>query len=406
MTGDEDDTVPVSATPRRQQRHHITAQVRPELLTWARESAGLSQDEAAKKLAVGVARVEGWESGDRPISVAQLRRAADVYRRSLAVFFLAEPPVETVPIRDFRRRPDAGEHLSRGLRTEIRKALHRHDLAMELSASLGTTVPTFSVQLARSTDPAEAGRKLRHVVGMTREDQSRLRSARAPLSEWIRRIERVGVLVFQTGALEDDDVRGVSVWQERYPVIVLDGGDSPRARVFTLLHELAHLALRDGGVCDLHERGGRRELSDVESYCNAVAANALVPREELEAEIGELRLRREWADDEIQRLADRFWVSREVLLLRLVAYNYATQAFYQRKRAEYEAEYVRLAKQKRKGAPPYSVMVLRNNGTEYTRLVLEAYRRREITPVDVAEYLGVNLRHLPAIESTAEAAVS
>lgn len=38
-----------------------------------------------------------WEIGEAVPTIAQLRKAAEVYKRSLAVFFLSEPPEGFVP---------------------------------------------------------------------------------------------------------------------------------------------------------------------------------------------------------------------------------------------------------------------------------------------------------------------
>jgi transcriptional regulator with XRE-family HTH domain len=64
----------------------IPAPVETSVLRWARESCGLSALEAARKLNVLDDRVEAWEAGTAVPTIAQLRKAAEVYKRSLAVF--------------------------------------------------------------------------------------------------------------------------------------------------------------------------------------------------------------------------------------------------------------------------------------------------------------------------------
>jgi Zn-dependent peptidase ImmA (M78 family) len=41
-------------------------------------------------------------------------------------------------------------------------------------------------------------------------------------------------------------------------------------RIFTLLHELAHIALNDGGICDLDDNLRRNASAQIEAYCNRV----------------------------------------------------------------------------------------------------------------------------------------
>jgi transcriptional regulator with XRE-family HTH domain len=75
----------------------VSFAVKPALLTWAREATSLSTEEAARKLGVKPERLVEWEAGTGRPTVAQLRKAAGLYRRPLAAFFLVEPPARPVP---------------------------------------------------------------------------------------------------------------------------------------------------------------------------------------------------------------------------------------------------------------------------------------------------------------------
>ena len=81
----------------------LPALVEPSVLRWARESIGLTPLAASRKIKVPDERVEQWEAGERHRSIAQLREAARVYKRALAVFVLPTPPAEFDALRDFRR---------------------------------------------------------------------------------------------------------------------------------------------------------------------------------------------------------------------------------------------------------------------------------------------------------------
>src|SRR4051794_5073240 len=90
----------------------IPAVVKAEMLIWARESLGLPPELAAKRLGVSVDRLREWETERRPITIAKLRKASEVYKRPLAAFFLPRPPREPEQISDFRTLPhedDPGE---------------------------------------------------------------------------------------------------------------------------------------------------------------------------------------------------------------------------------------------------------------------------------------------------------
>src|SRR5690348_15402575 len=87
--------------------------VSPHILTWARETAGLSLVDAAHKLAIGKARGVGpedrlaaFERGDEKITRPLLLKMAKQYRRPLITFYLRETPARGDRGEDFRTLPE------------------------------------------------------------------------------------------------------------------------------------------------------------------------------------------------------------------------------------------------------------------------------------------------------------
>ena len=115
----------------------------------------------------------------------------------------------------------------------------------------------------------------------------------------------------------------------RHPmrVVGLNSQDSLGGRIFTMLHELCHIVIRNGGVCDLGDDG-------TEVFCNRVAGAALIPAEHLlrEPVVTRTADKEGWADAAIQVLATRYGVSREVALRRLLLLGRTTEAYYRAKR--------------------------------------------------------------------------
>jgi len=105
---------------------------------------------------------------------------------------------------------------------------------------------------------AEAARGL---LGVSVAEQSEWVGEYDALNGWIAAFERSGVLVFQTGDVSLDEMRGFSLNERVLPVIVLNAKDSQRGRVFTMMHELVHVALSRGGVCDPLRIGAARAES-------------------------------------------------------------------------------------------------------------------------------------------------
>ncbi len=387
----------------------IKAQVKPELLVWARETAGYAPEEAAKKLKVTTERLLAWESGENPPTITQLRNMARVYGRPLSVFYLQEVPTTFMAIRDFRRLPGDGlRRYSPGLTLEVRAAQQRRELALELLADLDEKPVRFTLTARLDDDPEATGAGIREALGIAYDEQRQWRDARTAFNNWRMRIEALGVLVFQMTRVEADEVSGFALAEERLPVVAVNRKNAFNRRTFSLLHEFAHLMLRLSGVSDLDEDAERPpEDQRVEVFCNHVAAAALMPQDRLVSEPAveaHRRVRREWSDDDISVLATTYSVSREAVLRRLLTFGLTTQRFYRTKRAQYTEEF--LAQQERQRERLSGEAFRRNPpreaistiGRPFVRLVLDNYYQDRITLSDVSSYLGVRVKHFPRIE--------
>ena len=144
----------------------VRALVRPKLLTWARESAAYSVEEAAKKLQVKPERLAAWESCGkeeaRP-TIKQLRKMATVYKRPLSVFYLQEVPKKFQVLRHFRRLPGDGlREYSPELVSEMRFAQQRRALALDLMSDLEETPISFPLSTSLDADPEDLATTIRH----------------------------------------------------------------------------------------------------------------------------------------------------------------------------------------------------------------------------------------------------
>src|ERR1700752_2828766 len=140
------------------------ALVNPQVLAWARETAGFGPEEAAKKISVSVDKLLSSEAGSDHLTVNQLRRASRAYKRPLAVFYLSEPPREEVPLHDFRRLPGRSERTeSPALRFEIRRALFRRGAALELFRESGGEPARFDATAKLSESPESVAARVRQI---------------------------------------------------------------------------------------------------------------------------------------------------------------------------------------------------------------------------------------------------
>lgn len=378
----------------------LAAPINAELLVWARETAGYHLEEAAHKLAINAEKLTLIESGETPPSFALLKKAADAYKRPLATFFLPQPPEEQPTIHDFRLQPGVAHRpYAPRLNTEIRHARLRREDALELANEIEQVISPFEQRATLAEAPETVAARVRQFLGVTLEEQFAFRRSETALKVWKAAIEAQAVLVFETSRIPQEEMRGFSLPADVLPIVVLNGGDAHAGRLFTLLHELTHLLLRQGGVCDMAAIEDESPDARVEVFCNAVAGNVLVPADALLAAVGHPGLHA-WTMDELEALATRFSVSRYVVLRRLLTLGCTTHAHYRQMSARLDEEQQTQTRQRDRsvGGPPPSVMAVRNLGRPFVRLVLDAYAQDRIALATASDYLGVKIKHLPRIE--------
>jgi len=380
----------------------VPALINPDLLVWARNSSHLTVEEAAKKVSVRTERLELWEKGELKPTIKQLRKLGHIYKRPIAIFYLSESPQDFTPLQDFRRFPGEGEELeSPKLRYEIRRARDRREIALELYEELEGELPDFPTQCDLSDNPEELSGRIRDFLGINEDNQFNFRNHYDALNGWRSAIEKQGVLVFQASGIDLSEMRGFSISEIPLPAIIVNIRDYPYARIFTMLHELVHILLRDGGLCDLAETGNRSpDEQQVEIFSNHVAGSVLVPKNLLLNEnlVSQKRDDPEWDDEEIHELSQKYKVSREVMLRRLLILGRTTSQFYRIKRQQFKKDYKKMLRRKTEGFAPPHRKAISNAGPAFTRLVLNSYYQENITAGDLSDFLNVKLKHMGKIE--------
>lgn len=391
-----------------------TALVSPALLVWARRSIGLTVDVAAAKAGVTKRKLESWESGDSAPTIVQLRTLAKHYKRPLAVFFLDSPPAGWDVMRDFRRVPDpeAGQW-SPELHGEYRRALDQRDAALEIADRTHEDLPTEwrlpePVPLDDDALAAAARRRLLETAPLPQPGPTS--DEYAQLGFWVSALEEAGVLVMTSAGVDRREMRGFSLYFDVLPVIMMNGKDFPRGRLFSLLHEYCHLLLHSSGLCDqVVIQRAVTEDRKLEARCNALAAAILMPRDQM------LRMPQVaaapagydgWTESALRAIARPFGVSAEAALRRLLTLGRTTDAFYRARREfflrKYEEELEeRDAKNKLSNSGNYYATHARDLGKGFVRLVVDAYRRSAIDTYTAASYLDVKVR---GIDKLADAA--
>lgn len=263
-----------------------TIQVNHQILRWARETAGLTLDEAAQKLSIGIAhgvtpdqRLNALEVGAELPTRPLLLKMSSVYRRPLLVFYLETPPARGNRGEDFRQLPAHTSLTQEGLVDAlVRDIRARQQIVRSVLEEEEEAIPMHVIGSMSAADGIEAvSDSIKHYINFNLEtfrEQNATKDAFAYLRE---RVESSGIFVLLMGdlgshhsALSVEYFRGFALVDNIAPFIVINDKDAKSAWSFTLFHELAHLWIGREGVSASIVAG------NVEQFCNDVAANLLI----------------------------------------------------------------------------------------------------------------------------------
>lgn len=291
--------------------------IQPEMFRWARDRARI--DNLA--LMARFPRLEAWETGEAQPTLRQLEDYARATHAPVGYFFLPEPPVEPLPIPDFRTVANrAIARPSPDLLDMVYACQQRQEWYRDHAQVTGQSLLPFVGSLSVAASPVEAAAQLRQTLGFSVEERRAYSTWAEALRAFIEQADRIGVMVMVSGVvlnnntrhLDPQEFRGFALSDALAPLVFINGADSKAAQMFTLAHELAHLWLGQTALSDTSADALPNNATEV--WCNKVAAELLVPMDSFRAEL----MADEPVAETLKRLARHFKVSSLVILRRLL----------------------------------------------------------------------------------------
>lgn len=374
--------------------------VNPAMIKWAREDAGFSLDELPEYLK----DAEKWETGEKTPSWADLRKLAKKYKRPSFFYFLSEPPKKEKDLIEFRA-DDKMDEYSPNLRLEIRKAKFRRNAFLHIYEDMGVKVPTFGQHTLQTKNVHELATHIRNYLNvdfetqkswLIRDNGNKSYDHNNFLNHWKEICFDLGILVFELENVRESEVSGCSIYYDICPIILLNGKNTPNRRIFTLMHELAHLTQETSAICDV-DKHNRKEI-----FCNKVASEVLIPfdtidKKELFYKNGNLNL---------SKASHMYGVSKQTIVYKLNSLNIISD--------DLKEEYISQLEEKNKldkikkeeinnGKDYYPMPTERKkkkfDGEPYTRLVLRAFENNVITAPKAVKYLDAPIDKFESISN-------
>jgi Zn-dependent peptidase ImmA (M78 family) len=387
--------------------------VNHDIMRWARETAGLTVDQAVDKLGINDAR--GVIASDRLAAIEQgavepsrplLLKMAQQYRRPLVAFYMSAVPQKGDRGQDFRNIPDRQSGAETLIDALVRDIRARQSTVRDVLMDEEETRPLPFIGSMTMADGVET------VVDSIRRtlavDLAEFRAQKSPELAFAllrSRAEAAGVFVLLIGnlgshhtAIDVEAFRGFALADTIAPFIVINDQDHRSAWSFTLIHELAHLWLGTTGVS-----GGSADVQ-IERFCNDVAAAFLLPR----PEIASVQIER---GADIQAIAQKIGVfAQERHLSRsMVAYNLASAGLIAEEawlalaalfRAQWrQGRDAQREKQRDGNGPNYYVVRRHRLGAALLHFVSRNMSEGALTPTKAGRVLGVKPRSVAPLLS-------
>ncbi len=316
----------------------IRVDIKPELLSWARERAGLEADALTHRFP----KLEAWEQGTVQPTLKQVEDFAKATHTPVGFLFLQEPPVEKIPIPDFRtirNKPIARP--SPDLLDMIYVCQQRQEWYRDFARSERESPLSCVGSVSLNSNVEQTAAIMRRALGFDIEARRRMPTWTDALRLFIGQADEAGIMVMCSGVvlnnntrrLDPEEFRGFALSDTLAPLVFINGSDTKAAQMFTLAHELAHIWLGQSAVSDA--QASLIPEHQIERWCNNVAAELLVPLAVVKQEYRDVSNLRA----ELDRLARRFKVSTLVILRRIHDAGGLTREEFWR---EYEEELERL----------------------------------------------------------------
>ena len=257
-------------------REYVT--IPKEMYLWAIERAGYKVDEFLRTHPDVAMYIEDEK---RP-TIKQLESFASTVHVPMAFLMLPSPPIETPPIPMFRGKAGNGKFDLNVYQTVL-DVQGRQEWLSDYLAENDLDECSFVGKYDIATPILDMTVIIRQLLGLEIDWMMSFNSPDKAINYFVEKIEETGICVFFNGivgnnthrTLDVEECRGFAlVGETNAPMIFVNNSDSKNAQMFTLAHEFTHVLVGvsagyAGFVGEYHDL--------VESYCDKVAAEFLVP---------------------------------------------------------------------------------------------------------------------------------
>ena len=260
----------------------VSVPVSSEILNWI--ISHVQMDTLPQQIAKNL---DLWYKGAKTPTFHQIEKASQATGIPLGYFFLKTPPDEDISLAQYRTVDSIELNSpSRNLTDTMHHMELVQDWAREHLISEGAT-PVAVVGICEGRTAVSAVvNEMRTALRFEPDWFRQSKSAEASFRTVRTAVSNAGVFVMMSGIVESNTRRTLDISEFRAfaltdayaPLIFINANDSINGRLFSLLHEFAHICMGKNDLFNDRDSTGWA-INPIETLCNAAAAEILVPQE-------------------------------------------------------------------------------------------------------------------------------
>ncbi len=258
----------------------VNIDIAPDVIEWIlshliEENVSLSIIDTLKK----------WKIGEKKPTFSQLEKVSNQINIPFGYFFLQEPPAEENKILEFRTIDSIeSQNPSRELIDTIDNMEDIQEWMKNYQIKQGYSPLSIIGSMEGVQDIKSIANKMREDMELQEDWYCDMQDSWNSFKYLRSIMEDQGILVMLNGvvgqnthrSLAIEEFRAFTLIDEYAPLIFINSNDSSNGKLFSLLHEAAHIWLgRDNFYNDRY--GAGKDISSLERVCNSVAAEIIVP---------------------------------------------------------------------------------------------------------------------------------
>lgn len=374
------------------------------MLVWARRNTPFETTSDVQFYTnIDSSRIDKWESGEELPSITEAKKLAKLYKLPFAAFFLSDiPEKEPRPYTDRRTYNETVyRETSYTLWSEIERIIGNRKEMVEFSEDDESLdykpIPTISSKESVS----EIAKIIREYLNIKPPFKNKSAYGGNSFKYYRTVLESKGIFVAQITGVSLEEMKGLSIYYENFPVVAVNNKDYDNSKTFSIMHEVAHLIRRSSSLCliDFDERNDAEE-----KLCDSIAAEVLMPEEEFKDVVNKFHLNNKWDEECLRNIADKFGVSPFAVIRRLPETGFISKTEYYSLYGEFNEEFEKQQqiidgiRANKEIIVPYYAKYLNREGYLYTKTIMSAYYRGAISYGEMCNVLNVSSSHIGKME--------